>query len=66
MERVRHIETSTYNNNIMQKLDTFNELCLFAEGSQSNISGGAEDRGPQAMARAVTVHQDTMKVMYFA
>lgn len=50
----------------MQKLDTFNELCLFAEGSQSNISGGAEDRGPQAMARAVTVHQDTMKVMYFA
>jgi len=37
------------------------------EGSQSNISGGTEgDRGPAAMARAVTVHQDTMKVMYFA
>jgi len=36
------------------------------EGSQSNISGGESDRGPAAMARAVTVHQDTMKVMYFA
>ena len=31
---------------------------LFVEGSQSNISGGTEgDRGPAAMARAVTVHQ---------
>ena len=39
----------------------------FTEGSQSNISGGTEgERGPAAMARAVTVHQDTMKVMYFA
>ena len=38
-----------------------------SEGSQSNISGGTEgERGPAAMARAVTVHQDTMKVMYFA
>ena len=46
-------------------------VCLtvphIAEGSQSNISGGTEgERGPAAMARAVTVHQDTMKVMYFA
>ena len=40
---------------------------LISEGSQSNISGGTEgERGPAAMARAVTVHQDTMKVMYFA
>ena len=54
-----------HSNNIMLDTSSLN-CCLFAEGSQSNISGGAEDRGPQAMARAVTVHQDTMKVMYFA
>jgi len=32
----------------------------------SHLSGGSEDRAPAAMARAITVHADTMKVMYFA
>jgi eukaryotic translation initiation factor 2C len=36
----------------------------FGEGS--HLSGGSEDRAPAAMARAITVHVDTMKVMYFA
>ena len=45
---------------------SFTKTLNFSEGSQSNISGGESDRGPAAMARAVTVHQDTMKVMYFA
>ena len=39
---------------------------LFSEGSQSNISGGDVARPEAAMARAVKVHDDTMKVMYFA
>lgn len=30
------------------------------------ISGGSEDRAPAAMARIITVHADTKKVMYFA
>lgn len=35
-------------------------------GEGSHISGGSEDRAPAAMARAVTVHTDSRKVMYFA
>ena len=35
------------------------------EGSHSS-SLGSEDRAPAAMARAITVHTDSMKVMYFA
>ena len=35
-------------------------------GEGSHQSGNSEDRTPTAMARAVTVHQDTNKVMYFA
>ncbi len=35
-------------------------------GEGSHLSGGSEDRAPAAMARAVTVHADTKKVMYFA
>jgi eukaryotic translation initiation factor 2C len=35
-------------------------------GEGSHLSGGSEDRAPAAMARAITVHVDTMKVMYFA
>jgi len=35
-------------------------------GEGSHLSGGSEDRAPAAMARAITVHTDTMKVMYFA
>eukprot|EP00090_Calanus_glacialis_P005897 TRINITY_DN1459_c0_g1_i2.p1 TRINITY_DN1459_c0_g1~~TRINITY_DN1459_c0_g1_i2.p1 ORF type:complete len:966 (-),score=299.23 TRINITY_DN1459_c0_g1_i2:1175-4072(-) len=36
------------------------------ENEGSHLSGGSEDRAPAAMARAITVHADTMKVMYFA
>lgn len=35
-------------------------------GEGSHQSGNSEDRTPTAMARAVTVHTDTNKVMYFA
>uniref|UniRef100_T1J113 Protein argonaute-1 n=1 Tax=Strigamia maritima TaxID=126957 RepID=T1J113_STRMM len=35
-------------------------------GEGSHQSGNSEDRTPSAMARAVTVHADTNKVMYFA
>ncbi|XP_018016166.1 protein argonaute-2 [Hyalella azteca] len=35
-------------------------------GEGSHQSGNSEDRTPTAMARAVTVHNDTNKVMYFA
>ena len=46
-------------------------LCLrfitsFHSGEGSHQSGGSEDRTPGAMARAITVHADTKKVMYFA
>jgi len=33
-------------------------------GEGSHLSGGSEDRAPAAMARAVTVHQNTREVMY--
>ena len=35
-------------------------------GEGSHISDGSLDRAPAAMARAVTVHDNTKKVMYFA
>uniref|UniRef100_A0A1B0CSD2 Protein argonaute-1 n=1 Tax=Lutzomyia longipalpis TaxID=7200 RepID=A0A1B0CSD2_LUTLO len=35
-------------------------------GEGSHQSGSSEDRTPGALARAVTVHADTNKVMYFA
>jgi len=35
-------------------------------GEGSHLSGGSEDRAPAAMARAILVHADTKKVMYFA
>ncbi|XP_063702172.1 protein argonaute-2 isoform X1 [Culicoides brevitarsis] len=35
-------------------------------GEGSHASGCSEDRTPGAMARAITVHADTKKVMYFA
>lgn len=39
---------------------------LFCSGEGSHQSGSSEDRTPGAMARAITVHADTKKVMYFA
>jgi len=38
----------------------------YTSGEGSHQSGGSEDRTPGAMARAITVHADTKKVMYFA
>lgn len=35
-------------------------------GEGSHQSGCSEDRTPGAMARAITVHAETKKVMYFA
>lgn len=35
-------------------------------GEGSHQSGCSEDRTPGAMARAITVHLETKKVMYFA
>jgi len=35
-------------------------------GEGSQLSGNSDERNMAAMARAVSVHQDTMKVMYFA
>lgn len=37
-----------------------------SSGEGSHQSGNSEDRTPSAMARAVTVHVDTNRVMYFA
>ncbi|XP_046446806.1 protein argonaute-2-like isoform X2 [Daphnia pulex] len=38
----------------------------YTSGEGSHQSGSSEDRTPGAMARAITVHADTKKVMYFA
>ena len=38
--------------------------CFSGEGSQ--ISGNSDERNLQAMARAISVHPGTCKVMYFA
>lgn len=38
----------------------------FYSGEGSHQSGCSEDRTPGAMARAITVHADTKRVMYFA
>ena len=35
-------------------------------GEGSQISGNSDERNLQAMARAISVHPDTCKVMYFA
>lgn len=44
-----------------------NNLFFFSNsGEGSHQSGSSEDRTPGAMARAITVHADTKKVMYFA
>ena len=39
-------------------------ICFSGEGSRH--SDNSEDRNPAVMARAVTAHPDTIKVMYFA
>lgn len=41
-------------------------VCSVFSGEGSHQSGSSEDRTPGAMARAITVHADTKKVMYFA
>ncbi|MEQ2159330.1 Protein argonaute-3, partial [Goodea atripinnis] len=39
-------------------------VCLSAEGS--HISGQSNGRDPQALAKAVQIHHDTLRTMYFA
>ena len=39
-------------------------VCFSGEGSQ--YSGNSDERNLAVMARAISVHQDTIKVMYFA
>lgn len=39
---------------------------FFCSGEGSHQSGCSEDRTPGAMARAITVHANTKRVMYFA
>lgn len=43
----------------------FFHLFLFS-GEGSHISGQSNGRDPQALAKAVQVHQDTLRTMYFA
>lgn len=38
----------------------------FFSGEGSHISGQSNGRDPQALAKAVQVHQDTLRTMYFA
>lgn len=39
---------------------------FFFSGEGSHISGQSNGRDPQALAKAVQVHQDTLRTMYFA
>lgn len=39
-------------------------LCHSAEGS--HVSGQSNGRDPQALAKAVQIHHDTLRTMYFA
>lgn len=50
--------------NRLSDVMTIDVLSFSGEGSRH--SDNSEDRTPSAMARAVTVHPDTTKVMYFA
>ena len=53
----------------MNKTHMFSKYDVYflnCSGEGSHQSGGSEDRTPGAMARAITVHADTKKVMYFA
>lgn len=50
----------------MNYLKKLSYLFFFFSGEGSHQSACSEDRTPGAMARAITVHADTKKVMYFA
>lgn len=41
-------------------------ILFFFSGEGSHISGQSNGRDPQALAKAVQVHQDTLRTMYFA
>lgn len=41
-------------------------LSLFRSGEGSHQSSNGDDRTVVALARAVTIHPETLKVMYFA
>jgi len=44
--------------------DQLSDTVCSGEGSQ--LSGNSDERNLAAMARAILVHPDTIKVMYFA
>lgn len=56
-----------FKTSIVNKTKLMTNIMLFPfSGEGSHQSGCSEDRTPGAMARAITVHADTKKVMYFA
>lgn len=69
------IQSKVRNTKTLTKSSKINKKKLFRyhlvekehdSGEGSHQSGCSEDRTPGAMARAITVHADTKKVMYFA
>lgn len=41
-------------------------LCCLCSGEGSHVSGQSNGRDPQALAKAVQIHHDTLRTMYFA
>lgn len=46
--------------------NNYRVISLIFSGEGSHISGQSNGRDPQALAKAVQVHQDTLRTMYFA
>lgn len=46
--------------------NNYTVISLIFSGEGSHISGQSNGRDPQALAKAVQVHQDTLRTMYFA
>lgn len=42
------------------------DLCCLCSGEGSHVSGQSNGRDPQALAKAVQIHHDTLRTMYFA
>ena len=49
-----------------QNVDKHMPYFLHFSGEGSSYSGNSDERNLQAMGRAISVHPDTLKVMYFA
>lgn len=59
-----HILINSLNPQTVFNLECFYCLCHSAEGSHT--SGQSNGRDQQALAKAVQIHQDTLRTMYFA